>query len=255
MIKKILRKILFWIGSDHLNLTKTIFVNYLLLSPRDFIKFPILIYGPCKLGQLTGKIVFFSSVKRGMLTIGESDAVRSCASVSYINIQGRLEIGNGVHMRRGIRLDILSSGQLILGNNVYIGDNNTIISFISIKFGQATRVGNNSTFMDTDFHYVINIATRDVKAYQAPIVIGENCWIGGWCTIKKNTNLPKGTIVAGPFSMTSKDYTQKISESSLIAGSPAKLVVENMRRVNNDISSKMINEFYDDMNNAQKLFH
>ena len=41
-----------------------------------------------------------------------------------------------------------------------------------------------------------------------------------------------------------KDYTDKIAECSLIAGSPAKVIVEGMRRINNRQSDIEISKFY-----------
>ena len=70
-----------------------------------------------------------------------------------------------------------------------------------------------------------------VKKSHAPIVIGENNWIGAWCTVKKGAQLPKGTIVAGPYSMVGKNYVELIPEYSMIAGSPAKLVVGGVQRI------------------------
>ena len=50
--------------------------------------------------------------------------------------------------------------------------------------------------------------------------------------------------MAGPYSMVGKNYVDKISEYSLIAGSPAKLLVENMRRVNNLNSEAYIDKYW-----------
>lgn len=243
MLRKICNKWIHFSLQDRVNIVKTIVINFMLLPLEQAIHFPILIYGPCKLGMLTGKIILLSPVKNGLLKIGTSDSFRSFHSKSYVEIKGTIKVGERVVLRRGINLRIESRGCLLLEDDVYIGDNNTINSFEYIKFGHATRVGNNSVFMDTDFHYIINTKTRQIKKNQKPIIIGENCWIGGWCTIKKGTQLPNGTIVAGPYSMTGKDYTNKISERSLIAGSPAKVIIENVRRINNSQSEAFLKRY------------
>lgn len=243
MLKKILNRWIHFSLQDKVNVTKTITINFMLLPLKQAVHFPILIYGPCKLGMLTGKVCFLSPIKKGLLKIGTSDSMRSYHSKSYIEIKGTLEVGKRVVLRRGINLRIESHGYLSLEDDVFIADNNIINSFNYIKFGRATRVGNNSSFMDTDFHYIINTLTGQVNKNKRPIIIGENCWIGGWCTIKKGTQLPNGTIVAGPYSMTGKNYTNKIPEYSLIAGSPAKLLIENTRRINNSQSEAFLNKY------------
>ncbi len=57
-------------------------------------------------------------------------------------------------IRRGINLSIW--GDLVVDDNVYIGDNCTIIATKSISIGKGVRVANNTTFMDTGFHYLFN---------------------------------------------------------------------------------------------------
>lgn len=243
MLRKIYNRWVTLSLKNRVNVTKTIGINLLLFPLRKALHFPILIYGPCKLGALSGKIVFLSPIKKGLLKIGLSDNVRSWHSKSFIEIRGTVEVGENVVLRRGISLSVRSDARIVFEDNTFVADNNTIISFDYVYFGRASLVGNNSVFMDTDFHYVIRTDTREIKKNVNPIIIGENCWIGGWCIIKKGTQLPKGTIVAGPYSMVGKNYMGIIPEYSLIAGSPAKMLMENVRCVNNQRSDIMIDEY------------
>lgn len=227
---------------NRINWFRTLQINFILLPFHIAKKLPILIYGPCKLGVLRGEVIFATEPYRGMLKIGITDPFRSIDSVSYIEHTGTILLGDEVVLRRGLHLVVL--GQLSLGNHVYIGDNNYIYVLKNITLGSGTRIGNNTTMMDTDFHYIVNTANNSIKDNNAPIEIGEQNWIGGYCTIKKGTKTPKGTIIAGPYSMVGKDYTSIIKEYSLIAGSPAKLLVENVRRVNNVQSEQQLLKYF-----------
>jgi acetyltransferase-like isoleucine patch superfamily enzyme len=194
--------------------------------------------------SLKGEILISDNIHYGMLKIGISDAIRSYESVNLIDIDGLLNVFSGNVLRQGIKLRISNNGRVVLNRNVYIGDNNTLISDEAIFFGANTRVGNNSTFIDTDFHYMINTKTREVKNNKSAIIIGENNWIGGWCTIKKGAITPTATILAGPYSMISKDYTKIIGENSIIGGTPAKLLVDGYRRVSSLTSESNIANHY-----------
>lgn len=227
-----------------INIIKTILFNFSFFPLHDAIKFPVLIWGKFKIASYKGKIETLVKPHRGMLKLGISDPVRSFSANSYLDLKGKLVIGDNVVIRRGMNIEIDTRATLILEDNVYIGDNNTIITKKNIKIGTATRVGNNTTFMDSDFHYVINTQTGIVKSVNKSINIGTNNWIGGNCIIKKGAITPKGTILAGPFSMISKNYVGKIPENCLIAGCPAKVIVENIRRVNNPDSDKLISEWF-----------
>lgn len=227
---------------NKINWFKTLEINFFLFPFSIAIKFPILIYGKCKLGVLNGTVKFNEIPKKGMLKIGITDPFRSIESTSFVQIQGTIELGSQVVLRRGLHLVVL--GKLSLGNHVYVGDNNAIYVKNNIIIGRGTRIGNNTTIMDTDFHYIVNTMENSIKDNNAPIEIGEQNWIGGNCTIKKGTRTPKGTIIAGPYSMVGKDYTSLIKEYSLMAGSPAKLLIENVRRVNNTESEKVLYEHF-----------
>lgn len=215
-----------------INVYKTLLINFFYLPFKDACKLPIWVRGKCKIAHIgKGEIVINGRVKTGMISIGDSDPVRSYYSKSYMDVLGRLELETGVILRRGISLSVKHEGTLKIGENASVGTNTTIISRDSVTIKRHTSVGNNVTIMDTDFHFVLNRRTRMVKKSHAPIVIGENCWIGAWCTVKKGAQLPKGTIVAGPYSMVGKNYVEQIPEYSMIAGSPAKLVAEGVQRI------------------------
>ncbi len=234
LIKKVINRLYnYTLRGDKINWYRSLIFNLAFFSIKDALKFPILIYGKCKFGSLMGTITVKEPLCKGMLKIGISDPLRSLDSVSFISIplSGNLIIEHNVTLRCGIRMEV--GGELILENNVYIGDNVTLTAYNSVTIKASTRIAHDCHIFDYDFHYLVNTKTGAVRDNKAAILIGENCWIGAYAFIKKGTKLPKGTILAGPFPMTSKDYTDMIPEYSIIAGSPAKLIAENMRRVNN----------------------
>ncbi len=232
-----------------LNWLKTAVANFICFPFTEAIHFPLLIFGPCDVHHLKrGSISFTPPLKFGRVLIGISDPVRSRFSKSYLCVLGKITIGEHCVLRRGINLFV--TGNLSFGNNVHIGDNNTIICTDSISFGNSVRVGPNSVFMDTDYHYVVNTSNRSIKQNHGAITVGDGCWIGGNCHLKKNAQLPKGTIMAGPFSSLSKKLIGIIPENSFIAGSPAKLIASGFRRVNNKQSDAYISQ---EINNLDKI--
>lgn len=233
---------------NSINWLKTLQINFMLLPLKTALKFPILIYGSCELGVLRGNIQFTEKPYKGILRIGITDPWRNLSTPSYISLRGNLIIGNRVIMRRGVRLHIDEYATLLLHNDVSIGVRTSIKVSSHISIGTATSIGNDTIITDTDFHYTMNIQNHTIQNNSRAIVIGEQNWIGSYCMIKKGTKTPKGTVVAGPFSMTSKDYTSIINEYSLIAGTPAKLLLENIRRVNNTEFETLLNKHFRDKN-------
>ena len=243
--KVLFSKFLAFTTFDRLNWTKTCIVNFLMFPFSKAIKFPVLIYGPCKLSSLKGKILIDDNYfKKGVLKIGMSEAVRSLHSKTFIRIDGNLVVHGEVGLRRGLRLQIDYGAVFELDDKAYLGDNNTFLVYHHVTIGKGVRMANNNLIMDTDFHYLINVNNGEVRPDTKPIVIGDNCWIGGNNVIKKGAVLPNGTVLAGPFSMVSKNYSKIIPEYSIIGGSPAKLIASGFRRVNNAESQVMLDKYY-----------
>lgn len=231
---------------NRVNWWQTLRFNFMLLPFKTACKLPFLLYGKCELGVLRGEVEFLHKPYKGMVKIGITDPFRSIECTTFLCLTGLLQIGKEVVFRRGTHMEI--NGTIHVEDYSYIGDCGCIKVAKFVHLGYGLRVGNNTTIMDTDFHYVINTANRLVKDNSLPIIIGDNNWIGGNCIIKKGTKTPKGTIVAGPYSMLSKDYTKLIPEYSLVAGSPAKLLVENVRRVNNYDSENILAKYFKEHN-------
>lgn len=243
LVNKILGKVnsfLFIRSKGKINLFATILINFYSFPVRDALKFPVLIYGRCLIYQLKGSIKFKCPIKKGMVVIGRTDPVRSLDGSTVLNLMGNIEVAGSVELRRGVHLQTNPNATLFLGSNVFVSDNVKIICSNSISILNNSRIGNDCTIMDTDFHYVMNVKTKVVHAASKPVVIGENNWIGGQNVVKKGAITPEGTIVAGPFSMIGKDYTKMIGKYSIIGGSPAKLIAEDFRRIINwDVQQKL----------------
>ena len=84
--------------------------------------------------------------------------------------------------------------------------------------------------MDTDFHYMIDIDKHRIGRRSAPIVIGNNVWIGNRATIKKGVKIPDNTIVAASYTVLTKDYTQ-VPPYSILGGCPAKVLTSGYSRI------------------------
>jgi acetyltransferase-like isoleucine patch superfamily enzyme len=221
-----------------------------MLPFKQASKIPVLLYGKTTILSSRGQIKILDNIYYGMFKIGIIDPIRSYENRNLIYIDGLLSIFSETVLRQGIKLRISKEAEFILKENVYIGDNNTIIISKSIVIGKNSRIANNNVFMDTDIHYLINVNTREVKNNNESIEIGEGNWIGSWCTIKKGTKTPNYTTVVGPYSMLSNDYTKTLKEYSVIGGCPAKYITEGFRRINNSDSEILLSKYYSNTDNV-----
>ncbi len=118
--------------------------------------------------------------------------------------------------RHGGRITI-GSGCGISGSTIYAMD--------SIKIGNNVLIGGNCKIVDNDFHPLdASIRKRnnpdDIK--KAPIIIGDDCFIGANSIILKGTTLGRNCVV-GAGSVVSGIF----SDNVIIAGNPARVIKDN----------------------------
>jgi acetyltransferase-like isoleucine patch superfamily enzyme len=150
----------------------------------------------------------------------------------YITRRGIVNIGNNLSINSGFRHNIIGrqqkcifwvEGELTIGNNVGISSA-AIICNHKITIGNNVLLGGNTVIYDTDFHSLDpqqrGVAGLDrLNAKKAPVVIGNNVFIGAHTTILKGVTIGENSII-GACSV----VTKNIPDNEIWAGNPAKFV-------------------------------
>lgn len=132
-------------------------------------------------------------------------------------------------------MDIFRGAVIEVCGKLDVGENVAFISLVRcrcfniIKIGTGTRISHESQIFDTNFHYLEDINTGEHSPVSKPIIIGDFCWIGNRATISLGSVLPNHTIVASN-SLVNKDLSD-IGQYTLLAGTPCKIVRQNVTRV------------------------
>ena len=230
-----------FITSPKLNLWKTIYVNFKTQSVKDAYRLPILVYGRLKIDSL-GVILINCPLKIGIIRIGnvnmKSNTVTRLNSHGCIIFNGQCEIWGGVYC------ELAPKAKLEIGKHVLIGENVRFLLRNRCLIGNYARIAYDSQFLDTDFHYLINIETGQIKNNPSEIIIGNYNWIGNKTTIKKGTITSDYTIVAAPNALLTKDYTNITSESPVLGGAPAKEIAHGVRRIFNVKSQLFLDNYF-----------
>ena len=221
-------------------------MNYRSLSSwKDFMQFPILIFGKCEIRSLVGSIEFPNGISFGQVKIGLND-FRSKGPFKIFNQGTIIFRGNSV-IYSGSELDVFPNAVLDLGDDVQITENVLIFCTNRISIHEHSCVTYNCNILDSDFHHVVDLSKRIIYGYSKPIEIGAYNWIGNNTTIKKGVKTPNYTIVAAAYSLLTKDYTD-LPEASIIGGMPAKLIKSNVKRIwDENWSAEMIGYFSNHM--------
>ena len=122
-------------------------------------------------------------------------------------------------LRSGACIEIVNNGKLTIGQgacNVHM----TIMCAKEITIGNGVRIGRNVSIRDYNgIHVIIN----DHYTNYAPVHIGDHCWLCTGCTIMPGVTIGEGSVVAA-----NATVTKSVPPHSLVAGSPAKVIKENI---------------------------
>ncbi|MDR2498252.1 MAG: hypothetical protein LBD28_02305 [Tannerellaceae bacterium] len=227
-----------WRGELRINLLKTIWYNFRCLPFGQACRLPLRIHCKVKVYKM-GKIRIEGEVTPAMIIIGgynlKGQGYTKILNRGEIVFRGKLILGGGCIIE--------NSGQIIFEGETLITECVTFLIQRRLHVGAYGRIGFYSTIMDTDYHYMININTGEVRENCREIVIGPYNWIGGRTIVKKGVRTPAYTIVASG-SMLTKDYTATVEPFSTLAGAPAKFIATGWRRIYNLTEEKRLNQYF-----------
>ena len=128
--------------------------------------------------------------------------------------------GNAAYpLRSGACIEIVNNGKLTIGQGA-CNVNLTIMCAKEITIGNGVRIGRNVSIRDYNgIHVIIN----DTYKNYSPVHIGDHCWLCTGCTIMPGVTIGEGSVVAA-----NAVVTKNVPPHSLVAGSPAKVIKENI---------------------------
>ena len=200
---------------------KTVYFNFRSLPFRQAIRLPLLVSPKVALYDTRGKVTILGPIRPAMILIGfgELGAFDHRRSRAVWEVFGHVIFDGPVRLSNGFKLSVAKSGTVTFGTgNVGIPESQ-VICRESITFGKATGVGWDVLITDTDFHPLHPIEGEPGPS-EAPVEIGDGCWIGARSTIVKGVRLPHDTVVAAG-SVVARSVEEP---NTVVAGNPAKTV-------------------------------
>lgn len=193
IVKKIwnLRHFLLWLPTS-------IYFNLRYFPCKQAWRLPVWLCNPKISGS--GKYSISGPVRCGMIRLGFP--MVSVFREKGVILENRGEVvfeGNTV-MGGGAAVSVGKSGRLTFGHRFANQSGAKIICYHRVTFKEKVRVGWHTVICDTDFHTMKSEdGSRHTQGY-GPITIGDNVWVGSFCKIFKNTEIPSHcTLAANTF--------------------------------------------------------
>jgi acetyltransferase-like isoleucine patch superfamily enzyme len=136
---------------------------------------------------------------------------------------GRIELGDEVHIGSPLTWDVGPQAELIIGNRVSVNYRGSISVARSVRIGDDTLIAGEVAIFDNPSHPV-SPARRLARAPVgegdvAPVVIGRNAWIGMRSIIMRGVTIGDNAVVAA-----GSVVTKSVPPNTVVAGNPAAVV-------------------------------
>lgn len=123
------------------------------------------------------------------------------------------------NLRYGAYIEVVNGGKLTIGQgacNVGL----TIMCAKEVTIGNGVRIGRNVSIRDWNGPHVI---INETFVNHAPVHIGDHVWLCSGCTIMPGVTIGEGAVIAA-----NSTVTKDVPAHSLVAGSPAKVIKNNI---------------------------
>lgn len=117
-----------------------------------------------------------------------------------------------------VELVALQGGTLEIGAGTFINYGCSIAASQLVRIGPRCSIGTYVIVMDNDYHR-LEPDRRNEKPPSAPVVIGENVWLGARAIILRGVTIGAGSVIAA-----GSVVTRDIPAGVLAAGVPARVI-------------------------------
>lgn len=139
-----------------------------------------------------------------------------------IGSEGTVALGKLGVVRLDIRLG--HKGVVVVGDGTTINGAKLVAVNCSILCGQDGLWSDDILIQGFDQHGIVDLETREIiNAERKDVVIGRHVWLGRRSTIMPATRIGDGSIVGA-----SSVVTKEVPSCSVVAGSPGRIVQENV---------------------------
>lgn len=215
-------------------IVKTLLLNVKLFGPLKFYKLRVIVGKNVEIRNY-GNFIF--SYSGGRVHLGSSVLFNSSNKYPLlINNNGIIKFNGPTIIQPGAVIYTAKDGMIeFLGNN-RIGAHTQILCRKKIKIGINTGVSWNCQISDTDFHFIENIESGEIRSNTQEINIGSNVWIGNHVCIAKGVCIKDGCIIG------QNTYVNKsVSDNNkIVVGIPMRILNGYFHRIwDNNIEKQL----------------
>lgn len=154
------------------------------------IYFTFLLYFSHSLGMMRGlinRLIYYKNIHSSIFSL------QGNSRIEVFNKNAKAVIGKYVFIRKNVSIRVDHSGELHIGEKVFINDNCNINCVYKVVIGSNTKIASNVCINDHDHNYK---QETDDHLIKGEVLIGENVWIGANVVILRDTIIGNHAVIA-----------------------------------------------------------
>lgn len=118
----------------------------------------------------------------------------SCTAKISASNGGKIYLDKHIHIRRAVSVEA-DGGIVCIGEGTFLNNGCMLISKENITIGNNTAIGPNVFIYDHDHHIDGITPVHDSGFVTAPVIIGDNVWIGANTVILRGSIIGNGCVI------------------------------------------------------------
>lgn len=172
------------------------------------------------------------SIKKKVTLVGDKQTFQSTSRVYLFAGSTKEDIVLYDHVDMFGQIFSYASGKVIMHEWAKIGPGSVITAVNKVEIGKDTAIATGVTIIDNNTHPINpedrrymrhtphgSLERQNQYSANAPIIIGENVWIGTRSRIQKGVTIGDNAIIAA-----NSVVTKDVPANAIAAGNPAKIV-------------------------------
>ncbi|MGI2800774.1 acyltransferase [Photobacterium damselae] len=196
-----------------LGLPKTLYFNLKYFGFKKGIKLPVILSSNVLLRNCKG-CVFVKEGSRIRIGFGDVGIFDIEKRRTIWDVTGLVNFLGDAFIGHGTKINVLSDGELVIGDSFRISAESSIICTKKIIFGINNLISWDVLIMDSDFHHVVDNNNQNRMGNSSDIIFSDNVWIGCRCLITKGVFINNNTVISAGTTLYKKCDKENVILSS-----------------------------------------
>lgn len=198
------------------------------LPLKQAIKLPILLYKPHDCIFNGNVHIDAPYIYTGMIRLGFYTSTVYPNTGVVLNIEGTMVFNGSCFMGNETYIVVGKQGRLVFGDDFKATCGTKIICMYRISFSIHTLLGWEVCIIDSNFHPLYNLETKEFKKAYERIEISENNWFAMNCLVLPGVHTPANCVFGARTILTKN---AKYESYCVHGGNPIRILCRNVERI------------------------